>query len=135
VAEALGALGSKHAIVVHSEDGLDEVSPAAPTQVAEWENGVLRQYIFTPEEGGVTRAAEGTLRSDNAQSAVREGLAIIDGIEGPKTDLVVLNAAFALKAADRARTVKEGAELARLLLRNGSVRRKVAEITDFYQQN
>lgn len=133
VAEALGALGSVHAIVVHGEDGLDEASVVAPTRVAEWADGKLRAYVFTPEEAGITRVAPGSLRSDNAAAAVREGLAIIDGSSSPKTDLVVLNAGFALKAADAAKTVSEGAALARKLLESGRVRQKVNQIQEFYR--
>lgn len=135
VAQALGSLGSKHAIVVRGEDGLDEVSPIGPTRVAEWSEGQLRTYLFTPEEAGITRAAAGSLRSDNAEAAVREGLAIIDGVQGPKTDLVTLNAGFALKAADAVATVTEGVGLAQQLLSDGAVRRKVDAIKAFYGKN
>lgn len=135
LAEALGALGSEHAIVVRSEDGLDEVSPAAATQVAEWQAGRMSAYTFTPEEAGIARCGPGLLSSADAESAVREGLAIIDGAQGPKTDLVLLNAGFALKAADRVKTPAEGVALARKLLADGSVRRKVDEIKAFYAKN
>ena len=133
VAEALGALGATHAIVVRSEDGLDEVSPAAATDVAEWVGGSLRRYVFTPEEAGITRSAGGRLRSDNAESAVREGLAIIHGAQGPKTDLVALNAGFALLAADAVKSPAEGVRLAQKLLADGSVQKKVDQIKAFYK--
>lgn len=132
-AKALGILGSVHAIVVHAEDGLDEVSPVSPTQVAEWHKGKLRHYVFTPEEAGIKRGNRGDLRSDNAEVAVKEGLAIIAGAKGPKTDLVVLNAAFALKAADAVTTELEGAQLAKKLLSDGSVRKKMEQIQAFYR--
>ncbi len=133
VAEALGRLGSKHAIVVHGEDGLDEVSPVTATRVAEWADGQMRTYVFMPEEAGITRAAAGSLRSDNAAAAVSEGLAIIAGAPGPKTDLVTLNAGFALKAADKVGTVAEGVQLAQRLLADGSVAKKVEQIRAFYR--
>lgn len=133
VAEALGRLGSKHAIVVHGQDGLDEVSPVLPTRVAEWADGQLRTYVFTPEEAGIVRATTGSLRSENAESAVREGLAILGGARGAKTDLVTLNAGFALKAADRVKTVAEGVKLAQRLLADGSVVKKVEQIKAFYR--
>lgn len=133
VAEALGGLGSTRAIVVHGEDGLDEVSPSAPTHVAEWVKGRMKQYIFTPEEAGIQRSDRGLLRSDNAESAVREGLAVLSGAAGPKTDLVTLNAGFALMAADRVTAPAEGVALAQKLLADGSVRRKVDQIQAFYR--
>lgn len=133
VAQALGNLGSAHAVVVHGEDGLDEVSPTTVTQVAEWEKGRLRHYIFTPEEAGITRVDRGALSSDNAEAAVREGLAILDGSQGPKTDLVALNAGFALMAADRVATPTEGVILTQKALADGSVRKKVDQIRAFYR--
>lgn len=106
-----------------------------PTKVAEWSNGSINIYEFTPEEVGIPRAPVGSLRSDGAEAAVREGLAIIEGAQGPKTDLVLLNAGFALKAADRVKTPAEGVALARTLLADGSVRRKVDAIRAFYAKN
>jgi anthranilate phosphoribosyltransferase len=138
VAGALAALGSEHAVVVHGEDGLDEVSPCAPTRVVEWTKargeaeGRFERYLFTPEEAGLSRVTRDEIRSANAGEAVRDGLAIIDGAKGPKTNLVVLNAGFALKAANLVTTPADGARLAEKLLQNGAVRRKMDQIKAFY---
>lgn len=138
MAEALGALGAVHAIVVHSNDGIDEVSPTAFAQVAEWTKGkLIRWKPFNSEEAGVKRLTGGRdlLKSADIASAVREGLEIINGAPGPKTELVVLNAGFALKAADEAVSISEGVEMARNLLSSGAVRQKMDQIKAFYGKN
>ena len=119
--------------MVHSDDGLDEVSPVGPTQIAEWSKGKMYRTVFTPEEAGIQRVNRGDLRSDNSDAAVREGLAILEGAQGPKTDLVALNGGFALKAADVVETAAEGVRLAQKMLANGDVRKKADQIRAFYK--
>lgn len=132
VAETLKTLGSLHAIVVHGEDGIDEVALSGPTRVAELLNGTIRLYTVTPAECRVREAGLETLRCASSAEAAAAARSIIDGAEGPRTDFVVLNTAFALKAAGIAETPAEGVERSRELIRSGAVRRKIDEIRKLF---
>ena len=132
LAKALGALGSKHVLVVHGQDGLDEVTLTAQTTVGEWESGAFQKFIFTPEDLGFKRASLDELKCESPEESLREAQEVIKGKPGPKTDFVVLNSGFALKASDRVKTLEEGVSLARTLLEKGEVLRKIDEIKAFY---
>lgn len=125
LANVLRALGSKHVLVVHAEDGLDELSIAAPSLIAELRDGKVRTYKFRPEEVGITRQSLDAIRVDGpAESAamIRE---VFAGGQGPSADMVILNSGAALYAADVASTLQEGVDLARQVLADGSAARKV----------
>lgn len=121
VARVLGRLGSRRAVVVCGEDGLDEVSIAAPTRAAVLDRGEVSARTITPEELGVARAPlaaiAGGERDDNA-ATVRRVLSGED--EGPARDVVMVNAGCALWAAERAPTLAAGVGLARELLAAGA---------------
>jgi len=108
LAKVLRALGSKHVLVVHAEDGLDELSIAAPSFIAELRDGQVHTSLFHPE--------------DESAAMIRE---VFAGGQGPAADMVVLNSGAALYAADVASTLMEGMELARQALADGSAAGKV----------
>jgi anthranilate phosphoribosyltransferase len=100
IARALGRLGAKGAWVVHSEDGLDEVSPCAPTRVSELlANGDVRERIVTPEDFGVARLTRDAIAGADAPTNARGLEAILAGEAHPAAEAVVLNAAGALAVA------------------------------------
>jgi anthranilate phosphoribosyltransferase len=112
LAEALCRLGVERAVVVHGEDGLDEVTLATGTVVLEVARGGIERHRWEPEDFGVARAGlEGLKVSGPAESAaiIRQVLA---GQEGPARDIVVINAAAAIWTAGRAATLAEAANLA-----------------------
>lgn len=111
MAEVLRRLGSQHVLVVHAEDGLDEISLAAPTRVAELRDGEIREYTITPEELGIERQSLEPLRVQTAEDSLRLVKQALEG-EGPAADIVALNAGAALYAAGVADTLKEGVVLA-----------------------
>jgi anthranilate phosphoribosyltransferase len=116
MAEALAALGMDHAMVVHGEDGLDELSLAAPTRVAEVRGGAISEYEVRPRELGFAPGdAAGLIVSDaeHATEVLRRTLA---GEEGPAQDVLALNAAAAIYVGDRAASLKEGVAVAREIL-------------------
>jgi len=99
-ARALGKLGVRRAWVVRSEDGLDEVSPSAPTRVSELtEDGVVRERVVTPEDFGLPRVARSALAGGDAAQNASALLAIVRGETHPARDAVLLNAAAALVVA------------------------------------
>jgi anthranilate phosphoribosyltransferase len=123
VAGALALLGVEHALVVSSEDGLDEISTSAATRVIEVRgDGELRAYTLTPEEVGIARAPrdyEGGAPEHNAQIT----RAILEGETGPRTDLALINAGAAIYVAGAATGIAEGVELARTALAQGDAAR------------
>jgi anthranilate phosphoribosyltransferase len=99
-AEALGRLGAKGAWVVHSEDGLDEVSPCAPTHVSELtSDGAVRAFVVTPEDFGVERVARSAIAGGDAEANALALSTILAGESHPASEAVVLNAAAALAVA------------------------------------
>jgi anthranilate phosphoribosyltransferase len=108
VAEALSGLKTERAFVVHSTDGLDEISISAPTKVIELGNGVLRHSTITPEDFGATRASMETLRGGDARTNAGIIESVLKGEKGPRRDVVLINAAAALVAAGAAASLKEG---------------------------
>ncbi len=132
LAEALGRLGSAHALVVHSDDGLDEISLAAPTTVAEWREGELHGYRLTPEDFGLRRCRPEDLRGGaTAAEGARIVREILNGQPGPRLDTVLLNAAAALYAADAAGSIAEALPLAHAAIRGGNARHKLEQLIQF----
>jgi anthranilate phosphoribosyltransferase len=132
LAHALGHLGSTHALVVHSKDGLDEISLAAETTVAEWREGAVRSYQLAPEDFGLVRCRVEDLRGGaTAMEGARIVREILNGEPGPRFDTVLLNAAAALYAADAAASIAEGLPLAHAAIRSGNARQKLDELIRF----
>jgi anthranilate phosphoribosyltransferase len=112
LAHVLGALGSERAIVVHGSDGLDEITTAGPTYVAELVNGKVKTYEIEPEALGLKHAKPEALRGGDATQNATALRGVLAGKPGPYRDVALLNAAAALQVADKAKTLKEGLELA-----------------------
>ena len=131
LAEALSMLGVHRALVVHGDDGLDEITITGPTRVAEVREGTVRSYEVTPEEFGFARASlqaiSGGDASDNA-AIIRE---ILDGKKSACRDVVVLNAAAALVAASRVDHIRDALPLAAHSLDSGAARRKLDALVRF----
>ena len=111
MADVLHRLGSRHVLVVHAEDGLDEISLAQPSRVAEVKNGEISEYTISPEQFGIDRQSLDPLRVNSAEESLRLVQKALVG-EGPAADIVSLNAGAALYAAGIADTLKEGVALA-----------------------
>jgi len=124
-AEALLALGSERAFIVHGRDGLDEISISAPTQVAVLDRGVISTREITPEEAGLPRWPLAEIRGGDAAHNAAALSRLFDGERGPYRDIVLLNAAAALMVAGQAKDVKEGVELAGKALDSGGAKAKL----------
>ncbi|MGH8459605.1 MAG: anthranilate phosphoribosyltransferase, partial [Nevskiales bacterium] len=125
MAEVLKALGSRHVLVVHGEDGLDEISIAARTQVVELKNGEIKNWHMGPEDVELPRAALDSLRVSSAQESLDIIRRVFAGEPGPAADTVVFNAGAALYVGGQARHVKAGVERAREAIANGAAARKL----------
>jgi anthranilate phosphoribosyltransferase len=125
MAETLLALGSEKAWLVHGGDGSDEISIAAPTAVAALENGAVREFTLHPEDAGLAiYPFEAIMGGTPAENAVAFR-ALLDGAKGGFRDAVLLNAAAALVVADKAASLKEGVEIARVSIDSGAARGKI----------
>ncbi len=119
LARVLGELGSKHVLVVHALDGLDELSIAAPSQVAELKDGEVRVYSIAPEDFGLTRASIDPMRVSSPAESLAIVQRVLGGEAGAASDFVALNAGAALYAADRASSLADGVAAARQILHSG----------------
>ncbi|WP_439887341.1 anthranilate phosphoribosyltransferase [Pseudomonas sp. MBLB4123] len=135
LAEVLKRLGSRHILVVHSRDGLDEFSLAAPTHVAELKDGVISEYQVQPEDLGLKSQSLIGLAVEGPQASlalIRDALSRRATEAGQKAaDMIVLNAGAALYAADLAGSLKEGVSLAHDALHTGLAWEKLQELVSF----
>ena len=125
IAEALQALGSVHVFAVHGADGLDELSTTGPNRAIELHGGRVEELTIGPETVDLPRAKPADLAGGSPQDNAAITREILDGKKGPRRDVVVLNAAFALVAAGQARTPREGAGKAVDALDGGLARKKL----------
>jgi anthranilate phosphoribosyltransferase len=130
VAQVLQALGAEHALVVHSHDGLDEISVSAPTRVAEVRDGAIRIYELTPADAGVMMHDLQALAGGDAAENADITRAVLEGESGARQDVVVANAGAALYVAGLAPTIAAGVELARDAIASGGAREKLQELVD-----
>ncbi len=126
MAQVLQQLGSRHVMVVHAEDGMDELSITATTHVAELKDGEVSTYTVTPEDFGMQTASLEDLRV----SSPEESLAVIRGVfddqPGPARDIVCLNAGAAIYVAGLADSLAAGIDAARAAIESG----KAAEVLE-----
>ncbi|HEX6629189.1 MAG TPA: anthranilate phosphoribosyltransferase [Gemmatimonadaceae bacterium] len=136
IAGALSALGTRHALVVHGEPGLDEVSPLGPTHVIEVKNGATSRWTIHPEEHGFKKVdARDLVGSEPAENA-RLIEKILDG-SGPKgaRAAIVLNAAAAVYVSGRVETFEQGVAAANHALESGSARKVLEDLKRAYARH
>jgi len=134
LAEVLKNLGSERAMVVHGEDGLDEITLTGATYVAELKDGEVREYKIEPEEFGFRRCLLSEIRGGTSgynAEIIRE---VLSGSEGVKTDIVLLNAGSAIYVAGKAGSIKEGIELARQTIKSGKAMEKLEALIKMSNQ-
>jgi anthranilate phosphoribosyltransferase len=122
LARVLKQLGSEHVLVVHAEDGLDEISIAGPTRVAELKDGGITVYTISPEDFGLQRADLGTITVENAGQSLAVINSVFENQAGAALDIVKLNAGAAIYAADLTSSLADGVELAAEVIRDGRAR-------------
>lgn len=123
LARVLGNLGVGHALVVHGLDGVDEISISGPTVISEMEDGLVHTYRVIPEDVGIARAPREYIRGGTKEENGRITEAILGGESGPRRDVVLLNAAGALLAAGKAKSLREGVALAEASIDSGAALR------------
>jgi len=133
LAQVLGQLGSQHVLIVHADDGMDEISIAGPSQVAEWRDGQLHRYSVTPEQFGMARADVSTLAVDSAQQSLAIVNDVLAGKAGPAQDIVALNAGAAIYAADLTDSLEAGVSKAQEIINSGAAADKLAQLVELTQ--
>jgi len=128
IAMVLNNLGARHAFIVHGEDGLDEITVTTATKISELNNGQVNTYHIVPEDFGFKRAQRENLLGGDTEENARIILAILRGEKGPKRDITAINAAAALVAGGKVKTLKEGIEKAAEAIDSGAARKKLEEI-------
>ena len=119
MASVLKQLGSNHVMVVHAEDGMDEISISAPTHVAELKQGEVSIYTVTPSDFGMESASLDELRVDSAEQSLAMIRAVLADNPGPARDIVCLNAGAAIYVSGCADSLAAGVEAARAAISSG----------------
>jgi len=119
MANVLQQLGSRHVMVVHSEDGMDEISISAPTRVAELKDGKVTTYTITPADFGMETASLDELRVASAEESLAKIRDVFADKPGPARDIVCLNAGAAIYVSGLADTLAAGVEAARSAISSG----------------
>lgn len=127
IANVLKSLGSRHVMVVHSKDGLDELSIADDTYVAELKDGVVSTYTVNPTDVGLSLGSLNDIAADGADDSLAMIKDAFAGKEGAAKDIVALNAGAAIYVSGLADSLKTGVEKANQILSNGGAQSKLEE--------
>jgi anthranilate phosphoribosyltransferase len=133
LARVLQALGSRHAMVVHGSDGLDEITLSGVTQVAELRHGEVREFTLDPRDYGITPAPLNTLLVKNPVESRELLEMVLDNRPGPALEIVVLNAGAAIYVAGIANGMREGIQLARQVIAEGKARQRLNALIQWSQ--
>jgi len=128
MAQVLKNLGSRHVMVVHSKDGLDEISIAATTYVAELKNGNIKCYEVSPEDFEIPLQKLSSLQVESAEQSLALITKVLDNQPGPARDIVLLNAGAAIYVAGVAKSQQEGIERAEQAISSGAAKNTFAQL-------
>lgn len=131
LANVLGKLGSRHSLVVYGSDGMDEVSTTAETLVCELKDGKVNSFRIKPEDFGIPRAKAEDLTGNDAAFNARIFQEVLEGVKGPRRDIVILNAGCAIYAGDGAKDIKEGIKLAEQSIDSGVALKKLTLLKEY----
>lgn len=134
VAEVLQALGSEHVLVVHSRDGLDEISSIAETFVAELKNGNIQEYTLTPEQFGLKRGTLSALQVDSVEASLEKVKRALTDTRSAEADIVALNAGAAIYAANLCSTLEQGVHMAQDTIGSGLAYERFKDLVSFSTQ-
>ncbi len=130
LAEVLQKLGSDHVMVVHSEDGMDEISICAPTKVVELKAGEILEYTIEPEQFGLTRADSSKISVVDVESSLAMMKSVLANESGAALDIVLLNAGAAIYVAGIVDDLRFGIERARQIIASGEAEQKLVQLVE-----
>jgi anthranilate phosphoribosyltransferase len=125
LAEVLQRLGSRHVMVVHSRDGLDEISIGDITDVAELKDGQIRRFSLQPEQFGLQRSSLDGIRVNDAGESLAMIRGVLEDSPSPARDIVVFNAGATIYTAGLAESLQEGMEKADHAITSGEARNRL----------
>lgn len=128
LAMVLGNLGSIDAMVIHGNDGLDEISISDATKVSRLKDGKVKNFSVIPEDFGIERSDISSIRGGDREENAMITLSILNGEEGPRRDIVLMNSAAALMVAGRADDLKTATAMAAEAIDSGRASKKLEEI-------
>ena len=131
MAEVLLGLGVKKALVVHGDDGMDEISLTGKTSIAEIRNGMVKRYTVAPEDFGFKRCVLEDLQCSSKEKSKEAAIGVLKGAVGAKTEIVCLNAGAALYAAEKAPSIHDGINMAKGVLDRGAALKKLDQMAGF----
>jgi anthranilate phosphoribosyltransferase len=134
MAGALARLGVDRALVVSSEDGLDEMSTSAPTHVVEVNGNAIERYTVTPQDVGIASTTADEVTGGTPDANARTTRAILDGEPGPRREIALLNAGAAIYAAGVADTLRDGVDAAREAVDSGAAKRTMDTYLDLSRE-
>ena len=130
LARVLQRLGSTHVIVVHSEDGMDEISVSAPTRITELQDGELKDYSITPEQFCLRRAAKPDLAVQDTNDSLKLMYSVLDNRDSAARDIVILNAGAAVYTAGVAENLEAGVMLSSRAIESGAARARLVQLVE-----
>lgn len=134
IAQVLKQLGSQHVLVVHGAEGLDELSIAGTSYIAELKDGVINEYEIHPEQFGLNSAPISRLKVNNVEEASAMLISVLDNHDGAAKDIVLLNAGAAIYIAGLADSLAQGIERANEVISSGDAKRKLEQLIIFSNQ-
>lgn len=133
LANVLQQLGSRHVMVVNAQDGLDEISIASPTNVSEYKDGAVRNYVISPEDFGLQTAPLDSLRVDTAEESLALIRSALSKERSPAQDIVALNAGAAIYVSGVADSHQAGVEMAQKVMADGSALQRMEQLAAMTQ--
>lgn len=133
LAHVLAKLGSEHVLVVHADDGMDEISIGSATTIAELKDGAVSVYTVEPQQFGMSKADVDTLTVDDAEQSLSVINKVFANTPGPAMDIVALNAGAALYAAGIVGSLKAGVDTAKQVIASGAARDKLTALVELSQ--
>ena len=134
VARVLQQLGGHHVMVVHGEDGLDEITIAGKTRIGELKNGEVSEYTIRPEDFGMKVSAIETIQVQDSEQSKALLQSVLDNQPGPALDIVLLNAGAAIYVSGVADTLKQGVIRARAAVESGAAKEKLRQLVEITHQ-
>lgn len=133
LADVLNKLGSNHVLVVHSKDGMDEISIGDSTLVSELKDGMVSTYTITPEQFGFNSTNISELAVNSAEESLAVINKVLDNTAGAARDIVTLNSGAAIYAADLAGSLEEGIKKADAVIASGAAKQKLVDLVKLSQ--
>ncbi len=131
LAEVLKQLGSRHVMIVHADDGMDEISISSATSVAELKDGEIKTYSIQPEDFGMNKAELSSIKAEDSTASLNIIKAVLDNTDGPAKDIVCLNAGAAIYVSGLTDSLQAGVEKAVSVIADGSARSKFQALVEY----